>query len=134
MENEMLQTSLLDKGEFISTLLNGMSPSIYLALLLVAYIGLAINFSIGIAERDKGSKRSPKKFSKKFLWNDNKKRLLQSIGLTPILLLISSNFLGLDSLNIMGALLVGMMADRGMEYFKNIKKRKTAEYNATYTD
>lgn len=67
-------------------ILGGLDPKLYFACVFYAAIGILLVLLMGTTLRDPVSKGSPVKFSWKYLWTDNFKRILAS-GLAVLITL-----------------------------------------------
>lgn len=105
---------------FIELLLNGMEPVMFLVFLVYAYMGFAFNLGIDILSRDPKSPTSPVRFSASYWWQDNKKRVIISIVLMPILVIVGKLLTGMD-MNILNAFLLGWSGDA----LSNLLKKKS---------
>lgn len=104
----------------IDIILGGMTLNYFLAMLLIALVGVVVNMVSDIQRRDKPSKSSPEGFSLKYWWKDNWKRVTATAILLPIALLTSADMFGLK-LTTLNAFMIGFGADHLMEIAKRKK-------------
>jgi hypothetical protein len=110
--------------EFVSILLGNATIPMFCALFFYALLGVIIKLLIHATTRDPEKGETPNKFSIKFLFKDNWKRLLLSIILVYVVIRFLSQFLIVDVTNnpeihLFGAIVVGFSCDSLSEWFKS---------------
>ena len=105
--------------KFLDLLLGGIEPMMFLVFIIYAYLGLVLSIVVDVIKRKPESPKSPVKFSLKYLWTDNKERIIVSVILIPVLVVIFSFFTGKE-INLANAFLIGWAGDE----ISNILKRK----------
>lgn len=100
--------------EVISFFLGNATPTMILAYVICAYVGLIVNAVIDILQRKPESPNSPHQFDWSYWWVDNKQRLLLSSILIPFVVILGNSagsILELPSMNITTAFLIGWSGD-----------------------
>lgn len=76
-------TTVTEEASFMEDLL-GMSGRAFAIGLIWAYVGMAVNILSDVTRRKKPSEHSPVKFSWKYWWSDNWRRILITTILVPV--------------------------------------------------
>jgi len=106
--------------EFFYLLFNGITPIQFCVFMFYATGGLLLNLLFDICGRRPESLTSPKKFSIKYWFNDNWKRILISFILLPIIIILFSEIMG-NEINIGNAFFAGFSSDA----IANLLKRRS---------
>lgn len=113
-------------GESIKDIILGdITMNFFLAMLLFAVIGVIVNLVSDVHRRDKPSPHSPKKWSFKYWWADNWKRLAATTILLPVSLLMTTELFGVE-LTKGVAFGIGFGADHLVEIAKRKKMKLLA--------
>jgi hypothetical protein len=80
------------KKEIIEHLLGPVNPAHFIASLIFAGIGIGISLLWSAALRDQSKPDTPDKFSWKYLFSNNKRRVLLSSVLSILLVIVSLRF------------------------------------------
>jgi hypothetical protein len=100
--------------ELVNFILGNATPTMIMAYVICAYVGLIVNAVIDILQRKPESPNSPHQFDWAYWWADNKRRLLLSIILIPFIVILGNSagsLLELSSMNITTAFLIGWSGD-----------------------
>lgn len=91
-------------------ILGDIDPALFVACLFFAFLGVMIVLLAGTKLRDPNSGASPSKFSWKYLWNDNLKRIILNIVCVVITLRFMPEITGWD-LSVFKGLCIGLAWD-----------------------
>jgi hypothetical protein len=87
----------MDKPTTLWNVITGMdNPEKFLGLIFFALVGVMLSLLLQTTARNPNSESTPFKFSWKFLWKDNVKRILASIVLIYVALRFSPQLIGVD--------------------------------------
>ena len=95
---------------FKTYILGGIDPQLFLSAVIFAAIGIFFVLISGTTLRDKNSPNSPYRFSWKYLWSDNNRRIYTSALAVLITLRFMTEVTGLE-LTPFRALCVGLFWD-----------------------
>ena len=104
--------------EFLTILFGQLSVGAFLAYLALMMIGVVINATLDVSQRDKQSPNTPVKFSWWFFIRDNAKRFAGTILVLFICIRFSEHLFGSEPLDWMMVVL-GYNADSLMQFVKN---------------
>jgi hypothetical protein len=109
------------KKEFLGYLLGNMSPALFFAALLIAFLGAVIGLWLSTSNRDKDSMRTPTKFSWSFMFCDNVQRLTINVLLIIAAIRFGDAVLGLKVTadNLQAAFFIGLGLDKIPEALRN---------------
>jgi len=96
--------------EFITIIMDGLSPVLFFSYCVYAYLGLTVYLGIDLWGRDPQSDNTPIKFSWSHWWVDNRWRVALSSILIPVFILISSSVLD-NALDLHNAFMIGFAID-----------------------
>lgn len=91
----------------------------FLGLIVVAYISAMVSLLLEASNRDIESPNTPIKFSWKFLWAANWKRIFANFLAVPLLIRVSYQYVGIEMM-ILAAIGVGAIIDQAAIYLKKI--------------
>jgi len=109
-------------NEFLNLILAGATPIEMFSYVGFAYLGLLLNLGVDTYKRKPDSLNSPVKFSCAYWWVDNKRRIILSCILIPIVVLLANTcngMLNMGVMNIATAFFIGWSGDGISVLLKN---------------
>lgn len=115
--------------DFWSVIIGPGPVGAFLGFIVVAYVSAMVSLLLEASNRDIASTNTPVKFSWRFLWAANWKRIFANFLAVPLLIRISYQYVGIEMM-ILAAIGIGAIIDQAAMKLKKIgvlSSQKTAD-------
>lgn len=114
--------------EFFNIILEGIQPVYFWVYYFMSFLGMITYLIIDLWNRNIESERSPVRFDWKFWIKDNYLRVILTMFLSPIVIILFQELIGIG-ITMIGAFTVGLSMDVVISQIKKLKNRWSIKSN-----